>query len=248
MKKRTLQLETYPRNVCLDYHSSLIHVQLPHFVRDCSVPSQTELLVLLFLSQVRTEISVGLQAFTLCLAGAESIWRSSALFIPFPLPFRPYEEGAYVIVEGFPGAPALGWRNPSWSGSLSFFFFNSLVFVSPDLDLCKINTRPLHSTSQLRTSPSISMSQVSNTWQALGQGGGYYKQKNHFTCSLCFVPVMLVFIMSLVRWQVGVSANTNQKTGKAVWKAQSVAANQWHWFEILLYSVFEIFLSRRWRN
>uniref|UniRef100_A0A8B9GIT2 GATOR1 complex protein DEPDC5 n=1 Tax=Amazona collaria TaxID=241587 RepID=A0A8B9GIT2_9PSIT len=28
-----------------------------------------------------------------------------------------------------------------------------------DLDLCKINTRPLHSTSQLRTSPSISMSQ-----------------------------------------------------------------------------------------
>uniref|UniRef100_A0A663EDU6 GATOR1 complex protein DEPDC5 n=1 Tax=Aquila chrysaetos chrysaetos TaxID=223781 RepID=A0A663EDU6_AQUCH len=28
-----------------------------------------------------------------------------------------------------------------------------------DLDLCKINTQPLHSTSQLRTSPSISMSQ-----------------------------------------------------------------------------------------
>lgn len=131
----------------------------------------------------------------------------------------------------------LPWAEGILAGVALYLFFNSLVFVSPDLDLCKINTRPLHSTSQLRTSPSISMSQVSNTWQALGQGGGYYKQKNHFTCSLCFVPVMLVFIMSLVRWQVGVSANTNQKTGKAVWKAQSVAANQWHWFEILLYSV-----------
>lgn len=69
----------------------------------------------------------------------------------------------------------LPWAEGILAGVAAFFsFLIPLVFVSPDSDLCKINTRPLHSTSQLRTSPSISMSQVSNIWQALGQGGGYY--------------------------------------------------------------------------
>lgn len=59
--------------------------------------------------------------------------------------------------------------------------------------------------------------------------------------ALCVLSVTFVLIMSLVRRQVAVSANTNQKTGKMVWKAQSVAANEWHWFEILLYGVPETF-------
>lgn len=73
-----------------------------------------------------------------------------------------------------------------------FSFLIPLVSISSDLDLYKINIQPLHSTSQQKTSPSISMSQVSNIWEALWQGGGYYKQENHFTCGLFFVSVMLV--------------------------------------------------------
>lgn len=64
----------------------------------------------------------------------------------------------------------LPWADRIIAGmARQFFFFIiiSLVFVSPDLDLCRINTRLLHSTFQLRTSLSISMSQVSNTWQTL---------------------------------------------------------------------------------
>lgn len=150
-------------------------------------------------------------------SGTENIWRSSAVFIPFLFVFRPSEKGAFVILEDFPWCPWLGLKE-SWLVCLSIFFLIPLVFVSPDLDLCKISTRPLHSTSQLRTSPSISMSQVSNIWQALGQGGGYYKQKNHFTCIVfCASDVDPHYVCGQMT-QVGVSASINQKSGEAVWK------------------------------